>query len=76
NKYIRLLYKYDSQNSRWIRPKRADILKLAESGNPSAGGKSTNTSRQKKQRKEWKKEYKVKGSIRRYRRLIGVDQKK
>ncbi len=75
-KHLRLFYKYDPLNKRWIRPKKADILKLTGSGNPPAAAKTANESCQEQQGKKWKKEYRVRGSTRRYRRLIGVDQKK
>ncbi|MCK4995055.1 MAG: hypothetical protein KAS13_08455 [Candidatus Omnitrophica bacterium] len=72
-KTIQLVYKFNNQNSRWIRPKKVDILQLAE---PQESPTDTrNKSREKQGGRKWKKEYK-KGPIRRYRRLIGPDQKK
>ena len=73
---IELRYKYDSQNMRWIRPKKSDILNITEFNNHTTASNSVeNAPANKDHVKKLKKEYK-KNPIRRYMRLIGIDHKK
>lgn len=74
-KSIQLLYKYDSRNSRWIRPRKSDILQTTESRKRDYIKKTQSNSSPSHKGRKWKKEYK-RSSVRRYRRLIGADQKR